>query len=420
MKSFIKFRCILYAPLLWCLQIITCEKQEICNTEQFDGVCPDSSVILMESALYGRMKVGACVKENYGHLGCTNDVLHLADRWCSGRQSCQITVPNQALNSANRECARELALYMEVEYNCVPVQTPDRDICTSVSNVNIHGTEGYLSSEVTSETGCGSLRSPWIVSVSPGQIIDFWLLDFASLDGSLGVSCQQSLGYISESNLGTNMTICRNQERKKQLYTSKTNNVQVQIAAGRESSRFLIQFIIRGCPDLSPPVHAWYKREDNEAVIGCKFNDRIWRLYCNGNTWDGVVGNCSHSTSEVDGSDFVISLPFTSVIFLTCVVCGAILLIIIVIVAGAVYVKKQSIRHEINLRSEYACMTLSPAQYIATKPLGYDTSLQRQHTDIQAEDNQPLVDINNRTLSILEKPPNVDIIQTHTHSIARN
>ena len=54
-----------------------------------------------------------------------------------------------------------------------------------------------------------------------------------------------------------------------------------------------------GCSDLTPPVHAWYKREGSEAVIGCKSNDRVWRLYCNGNTWDGVVGNCSAAESNI-------------------------------------------------------------------------------------------------------------------------
>ena len=48
-----------------------------------------------------------------------------------------------------------------------------------------------------------------------------------------------------------------------------------------------------GCPDLLPPAHAWYKRDGTDAVIGCKHNDRVWHLKCNGNTWNGVVGNCT-------------------------------------------------------------------------------------------------------------------------------
>ena len=58
--------------------------------------------------------------------------------------------------------------------------------------------------------------------------------------------------------------------------------------------------LVIGCSDLTPPAHAWYKREGSEAVIGCKSNDRVWRLYCNGNTWDGVVGNCSAAEGKIE------------------------------------------------------------------------------------------------------------------------
>ena len=38
----------------------------------------------METARYGRMRVGACVKMNYGYLGCASDVLPYIDSKCSG------------------------------------------------------------------------------------------------------------------------------------------------------------------------------------------------------------------------------------------------------------------------------------------------------------------------------------------------
>ena len=53
--------------------------------------------------------------------------------------------------------------------------------------------------------------------------------------------------------------------------------------------------IVTGCPELSRPAHAWYKREGNEAVIGCENNDQEWRLTCTGNTWQGEVGNCTET-----------------------------------------------------------------------------------------------------------------------------
>ena len=52
-------------------------------------------------------------------------------------------------------------------------------------------------------------------------------------------------------------------------------------------------YIVTGCPELSRPAHAWYKREGNEAVIGCETNEQEWRLTCAGNTWIGNMGNCT-------------------------------------------------------------------------------------------------------------------------------
>ena len=48
-----------------------------------------------------------------------------------------------------------------------------------------------------------------------------------------------------------------------------------------------------GCSDPEPPEHGWYKRNANEAVIGCDSSDREWRLTCSGTKWEGEIGTCS-------------------------------------------------------------------------------------------------------------------------------
>ena len=50
-----------------------------------------------------------------------------------------------------------------------------------------------------------------------------------------------------------------------------------------------------GCAELSPPPHAWYKREGNKAIVGCEDNDKEWTVTCAGNTWEGEIGNCTKS-----------------------------------------------------------------------------------------------------------------------------
>jgi len=76
-------------------------------------------VIVVESALYGRMELGRCVEVDVmGHLGCHTDVLSLVDRRCSGRRRCEIRVPDAELEST-RPCLRELKTYLHVSYRCV-------------------------------------------------------------------------------------------------------------------------------------------------------------------------------------------------------------------------------------------------------------------------------------------------------------
>ena len=56
-----------------------------------------------------------------------------------------------------------------------------------------------------------------------------------------------------------------------------------------------MQITANGCSDPKPPPQAWYKRNGNEAVIGCEAGDKEWRLTCSGNTWHGKIGNCTTS-----------------------------------------------------------------------------------------------------------------------------
>ena len=93
------------------------ESEEICSAESFDARCPDDMVIVMESAHYGRMEISRCIEVDIG-LGCENDVLFLADDWCSGQQQCHVTVPNKQLKTANNQC-KALTSYLRLDYSCV-------------------------------------------------------------------------------------------------------------------------------------------------------------------------------------------------------------------------------------------------------------------------------------------------------------
>ncbi len=55
--------------------------QELCNWETFSAQCSNNQVIIMMSALYGRMKHGRCIREGFDKhgnpdpIGCSENIL---------------------------------------------------------------------------------------------------------------------------------------------------------------------------------------------------------------------------------------------------------------------------------------------------------------------------------------------------------
>ena len=92
--------------------------EEICNAEDFQPSCRRNEVIFMESAVYGRMSIGRCVKNDYGHLGCHNDVLSRFDSECSGKQSCELEVTTTLRRDVPGACGPAIFGYAQVSYKC--------------------------------------------------------------------------------------------------------------------------------------------------------------------------------------------------------------------------------------------------------------------------------------------------------------
>jgi hypothetical protein len=91
---------------------------EYCQWETFEAQCKTDEVIIITKAFYGRMQYGRCIRRDYGYVGCVMDVLSLADMRCSGRQSCQIAVPDK-LFDGTMPCPEDLKLYLMASYKCI-------------------------------------------------------------------------------------------------------------------------------------------------------------------------------------------------------------------------------------------------------------------------------------------------------------
>jgi Galactose binding lectin domain len=118
---------------------------DYCDTEVFRAECSDGEVIIMQKALYGRLKIGRCVEIDLGYIGCYTDVLTAADRRCSGKRVCEIRVPDAEFEST-RPCLKELKTYLEASYQCVPGKRCDRSLCEVVTQHDVITADAVYSS----------------------------------------------------------------------------------------------------------------------------------------------------------------------------------------------------------------------------------------------------------------------------------
>nr|UCK81572.1 Gal-binding and CUB domains containing receptor 8 [Arenicola marina] len=332
------------------------ETLETCETEVFKVDCDVNHVIVMLGAQYGRMRFGRCVDRDYGFVGCAEDVLHLADRWCSGRRGCQIPVPNSAFKGTH-PCPKDLKPYLEASYQCVPVETAEAQHCEMSSFILPSATVGYLSSLVTMETGKGSERCPWIIQARHGQRVNVTLLDFARSPAAQDNQVPDGHGVCKvyallneirgessdESSPERSLSVCSSKNRTRHVYVSGGHGLEVRIMGPGDKGRaaeltdhFLIKYQVFGCPDPDIPLNTWLERERDVAVVRCSATGQKWRLVCNGSHWQGDFGNCTDAFDATFGEIVWGSLVLPFEVSLVVVVCIAIAIGIVILAFGLV------------------------------------------------------------------------------------
>ena len=99
--------------------------QEYCQWEPFKAHCGKDEVVLIDDAVYGRMRYGRCISEDQDHVGCYRNVRALADIRCSGRRECQIDVPDK-LFDGTKPCREDFKLYLMASYTCLKGRREDK------------------------------------------------------------------------------------------------------------------------------------------------------------------------------------------------------------------------------------------------------------------------------------------------------
>nr|UCK81577.1 Gal-binding and CUB domains containing receptor 2 [Arenicola marina] len=351
---------------VWLFDAVTTE--DVCVREQFTPVCAANEVIVMKSAAFGRMEIGRCIKTDFGHIACQSDALQLMDSICSGLPSCSF------LNDMNDErllklnqCPMELISYLELEYECVKVDVPAHRFCHEP--IQVSNQHGIIASLVTDSTRCGSPHAPLVIRGSPGQRINISLVDFGwsvsdGFDQAIldNVKCEP-YGYVAERELGINKTICGGGRRQQHLHLSATSKVEITVIPKdrrKIGGAFFLQYDAIGCSDLVPPAHAWYKREGDSARIGCEWNHNSWHLTCEGNSWSGVVGNCSAPVETQPSAKEATTLRLSPVLTVGLIIGLAVLAVtlICILLIGCIYFKRRQPRRSPQAPDPTKCGTM--------------------------------------------------------------
>jgi len=105
--------------------------QEYCTADDsFEASCLKNKVIVMTSAIYGRMRIGKCLEDEEGellrrnvddpkYLGCSENVLELIDAKCSGKNRCEMRLTSDNDFRKLKPCHTGLKLYLEASYHCI-------------------------------------------------------------------------------------------------------------------------------------------------------------------------------------------------------------------------------------------------------------------------------------------------------------
>jgi len=106
--------------------VTSLQTREYCVYERFTARCDADHVIIIRSALYGRMRARRCITSDYANaLGCYSDVTEHVDGLCSGRQNCSLLVAT--MDSVAQPCAKDFKSYLEAAYDCVPGKSCHRE-----------------------------------------------------------------------------------------------------------------------------------------------------------------------------------------------------------------------------------------------------------------------------------------------------
>ena len=120
-------------------------------------------------------------------------------------------------------------------------------MCETSDYLKVSPSSGYLSSQVTWESGCGTARCPWVIQAQPGQRINITLMDFSGGQSQLNSGaaarkvCYRYATLKESSSTTRDVTLCPGEDRNEanHVYLSESNFLSVTLyTAEKEDELF--------------------------------------------------------------------------------------------------------------------------------------------------------------------------------------
>ena len=118
---------------------------------------------------------------------------------------------------------------------------PTRTECDASKVIELHSSEGYISSQKKDST-IDSFNCPWLIKAQQGQQVDISMVDF---NPSKEQNCV-IVGYLFDEDSKQNITICKPRQRDTHLHLSRGKSIKIQIVTdtnlNKRHGMFLINY----------------------------------------------------------------------------------------------------------------------------------------------------------------------------------
>ena len=211
---------------------------EYCDYETFRAQCNSGQIIMMQSAVFGHMEVGKCIKTDIGFLGCKANVIDLLDERCSGKQQCELRVDDESLREF-QPCVDGIELYLDAQFTCIKT-IPPHVLCSPLPATS---NPSYISSMHMLNKQCSS-HSGLKIRASKGQMIELTIINVLPPDEELST---QEIGFVVDGDSSNSMPITLSDAEEVQIGTSKSSTVTVMVDDSHATFKFLIAYKGRLC-----------------------------------------------------------------------------------------------------------------------------------------------------------------------------